>query len=105
MNSSTFRSCSCDSSAPAKGSGIPFPQRGQVTSSTPSRASVQDPQPSDIRSAVVALHRPERLHAARLLAGVDLRLAQAQLGVLGTLEAALLDALLDEGEPLFGLAF
>src|SRR5258707_11890611 len=113
MNSSTFLSCSSDSSAPATGSGMASPhalRRGEAIisgkqGSAELAARVKDPEARDIGRAVGALHGLERLHAARLLAVGELRFAQAQLRVLGTPEAALLDALLDHPEALLALAF
>src|SRR5258708_28179917 len=112
MNSSTFLSCSSDSSPPVSGSAIASPRalsRGwrQLWGQTAIhalRACVQDPKPRDVGRAVVALDLAQRLHALRLVAGIDLRFAQAQLRVLGALQAALLDALLDEREALVGTA-
>src|SRR6185437_4665273 len=68
-----------------------------------SRPRLEDPEPGEVGGAVGALHALQRGHGGVLLAGVELRLAEAQLRVLGALEAALLDALLDEGEALVGL--
>src|SRR4051812_40705969 len=67
---------------------------------TSSRTRVQDPEPCDVRRAVAALHGAQRGNALLLLAGLQLRLAQAQLRVLGALQPALLDALLDERQSL-----
>src|SRR5205814_7079972 len=100
--SSTFLSCSSVSSpvvlsvscmAPLPKSHYDLPAR------------VERPEPREIGGAVVALHRLERLHAARLLARVDLGIAEGELGVLRALETALLDALLHEVDALVGLAF
>src|SRR5512143_2063210 len=63
-----------------------------------SGARLEHPQAREVRGAVVAVHALERLHGAVPVAGVELRLAEAQLRVLGALEPALLDALLDERE-------
>src|SRR5258706_12823334 len=87
MNSSTFWSCSCESSA-VTGSG----------------ARVQYPEPRDVGGAVAALHVLQRLRALGPMPGVDLRLAEEQLRVLGALEPALLYALLDKRQALSGLA-
>src|SRR5258708_12604912 len=86
MNSPTFWSCSCESSA--------------VTSSG---ARVQDPEPRHVRRAVAALHVLQGLRAPGPLAGVDLRLAEEKLGIVGALHPALLYPLLDQPQPLFPL--
>src|SRR5438270_3811359 len=106
MNSSTFSSCSCDSSAPASGSGIYPPVLSpKPESSVPRlRARVQHPEARDVGGAVVSRDGLERLHGALPLARHELRLAERELRVLGTLEAAFLDALLDERQALVRLA-
>src|SRR6516162_7143587 len=70
-----------------------------------SRPGLEDPEPGDVGGAVGAFHGLQRGHGGVLLARVELGLAETELGVVGTLEAALLDALLDERESLVGLAF
>src|SRR6187549_1222735 len=69
------------------------------------RAGVQDPEARHVGGAVRALHVPERGDAGVLLARVELRFAEAQLRIVGTLQAALLDALLHERDALVRLAF
>src|SRR6266852_3896815 len=107
MNSSTLSSCSCDSSAPANGSGIspPVSTPPKPESSVPRlRARVQHPEPRDVGGAVLAADGLQRLHGALFVARQELRLAEAQLRVLGSPETALLDPLLHERQALVGLA-
>src|SRR5688572_11500103 len=68
------------------------------------RARVQDPESGDVGGAVGALDASERLDAARTLARMHLGVAEGELGIFRALEAALLDALVDELQALVGLA-
>src|SRR5690349_8058999 len=61
---------------------------------------LEDPETRDVRGAVGAPHLAERLHGALLLPGAKLGFAQEELRIVGALEAALLDALLDERDAL-----
>src|SRR4051812_3951384 len=97
MNSSTFLSCSCDSSPPVKGSGIAASPRARVRRCEDYQmlgASMQRKQARHVCGAIVALHVAKGLDAGSALARLDLRFAQAQLRVLRALQPALLDALL-----------
>src|SRR5512144_560936 len=57
---------------------------------------VHGPQATEVGAAVVALHAAQGLHGLVLLARLQQRQAEVQLGILGALEAALGDALLDQ---------
>src|SRR3954470_14130329 len=124
MNSSTLRCWSSDSSAGFTYSGIAPPPRyaailedeGAPETKKPGRSRafdrcdrlrsrVQDPEARDVGRAVVAFHFAQRAHGGILAARLQLRLAQAELRVFGALQAALLQALVDQLEALVGLAF
>src|SRR5436190_6316737 len=67
-------------------------------------ARVQDPQARHVGRAVGPFHFAQDLDALLLAAGIEKRLAVAQLRVLGALEAALLDPGVDERQALGGVA-
>src|SRR5712692_6117921 len=82
-----------------------FPTPPKPESSVPRlRARVQHPEPRDVGGAVLAADGLQRLHGALFVARQELRLAEAQLRVLGSPETALLDPLLHERQALVGLA-
>src|SRR5256885_11947703 len=68
------------------------------------RSRLEDPEPREVRGAVRALHLAEGLHRALPLPRLELRLGHEQLRIVGALQPALLDALVDERKALGGIA-